>query len=92
MCARVMKRLTTVELGGESFTLAAGAVQEFEAKLIEHALEESGGSVVAAAGLLELTQQTFGSMLNTRHIQLAGKRKPPQAGRKSIFRAGKDGG
>lgn len=91
-CARVvMERLTTVELGGESFTLA-DAVHEFEAKLVERALEESGGSVVAAARLLGLTHQTFGSMLNTRHSRLAGRRKQPQTRRKSIIKAAKDGG
>lgn len=89
-CARVvMKRLTTVQFGDKNFTLP-GAVHGFEAKLIERALEEAGGSVVAAARILGLTHQTLGSILNTRHKQLAGKRKPPQRRLKSIIKEIKD--
>lgn len=85
-CARVvMKRLTTVQFGEKNFTLP-GAVHEFEAKLIERALEETGGSLVAAARLLGVTHQTLGSILNTRHRQLAGKRKPVQKRLKSIIK------
>jgi tetratricopeptide (TPR) repeat protein len=85
-CARVvMRRLTTVQFGDKNFTLP-GAVHEFEAKLIERALEEAGGSLVAAARLLGLTHQTLGSILNTRHKQLAAKRKPPQRRLKSIIK------
>ncbi|HEX8284062.1 MAG TPA: helix-turn-helix domain-containing protein [Pyrinomonadaceae bacterium] len=85
-CARVvMRRLTTVQFGDKNFTLP-GAVHEFEAKLIERALEEAGGSLVAAARLLGLTHQTLGSILNTRHQQLAVKRKPPQKRLKSIIK------
>jgi tetratricopeptide (TPR) repeat protein len=89
-CARVvMKRLTTVQFGDKNFTLP-GAVHEFEAKLIERALEGTGGSVVAAARLLGLTHQTFCSILRTRHSHLAAKRKPPQKRRKSLIKkAGK---
>lgn len=54
-CARiVMRRLTTVQFGDKNFTLP-GAVHEFEAKLVERALEETGGSVTKAARLLGLT-------------------------------------
>ena len=85
-CARVvMRRLTTVQFGDKNFTLP-GAVHGFEAKLIERALEEAGGSVVGAARILGLTHQTLGSILNTRHRQLAGKRKPPQRRLKSIIK------
>jgi tetratricopeptide (TPR) repeat protein len=85
-CARlVMRRLTTAQFGDADFTLP-GAVHEFEARLIELALEESGGSLVPAAQLLGLSHQTLGSMLNTRHRQLAGKRKPPQKRRRSIIK------
>ncbi len=85
-CARVvMRRLTTVQFGDKNFTLP-GAVHEFEANLIERALEESGGSLVAAARLLGLTHQTLGSILRTRHKQLAAKRKPPQKRLKSIIK------
>ena len=77
-CSRiVMKRLTTVQFADRNFTLH-GAVLEFEAKLIERALDESGGSLTKAARLLGLTHQTLGSILNSRHKQLSGKPKPPQ--------------
>jgi tetratricopeptide (TPR) repeat protein len=89
-CARtVMKRLTVVQFGDKNFTLP-GAVHEFEAKLIERALEETGGSLVAAARLLGLTHQTLGSILNIRHKQLSGKRKPPQKRLKSIIKEPKE--
>jgi tetratricopeptide (TPR) repeat protein len=85
-CARiVMKRLTTVQFGDKNFTFH-GAVHEFEAKHITRALEESGGNLVAAARLLGLTHQTLGSILNSRHKQLSGKRKPPQKRLKSIIK------
>ena len=85
-CARVvMKRLTTVQFGDRNFTLP-GAVHEFEARLIERALEESGGNLVATARLLGITHQTLGSILNTRHRQLSSKRKPPQKRLKSIIK------
>jgi tetratricopeptide (TPR) repeat protein len=85
-CSRVvMKRLTTVQFADRNFTLH-GAVHEFEAKLIERALEEAGGSLTSAAKLLGLTHQTLGSILNSRHKQLSGKRKPPQKRLKSIMK------
>ncbi|HEX8499776.1 MAG TPA: tetratricopeptide repeat protein [Pyrinomonadaceae bacterium] len=85
-CARVvMKRLTAAQFGDKNFTLP-GVVHEFEAKLIRRALDETGGSVVAAARLLGLTHQTFCSILNTRHRQLGDKRKPPQKRQKSIIK------
>ena len=74
-----------MQFGEKNFTLP-GAVHEFEAKLIERAVEEEGGSIVAAARLLGLTHQTLGSILKTRHKQLSGKRKPPQKRLKSIIR------
>jgi tetratricopeptide (TPR) repeat protein len=85
-CARVvMKRLTTVQFGDKNFTLP-GAVHEFEAQLVERALEETGGSVTRAARLLGLTHQTLNSILNKRHKQLVGKRKPIQKRLKSIMK------
>jgi tetratricopeptide (TPR) repeat protein len=85
-CARiVMKRLATVQFGDKNFTLP-GAVHEFEAKLIERALEEAGGSPTKAARLLGITHQTLGSILNTRHKKLSAKRKPPQKRLKSIIK------
>lgn len=89
-CARiVMKRLTTVQFGDRNFTLH-GVVHEFEAKLIERALEESGGSLTKAVKLLGLTHQTLGSILNSRHKQLFAKRKPVQKRLKSIIKKPKD--
>jgi tetratricopeptide (TPR) repeat protein len=85
-CARVvMKRLTTVQFGDKNFTLP-GAVHQFEAKLIELALEETGGSITKAARLLGLTHQTLGSILSTRHKNLSPKRKPPRKRLKSIIK------
>ena len=85
-CARVvMKRLTTVRFGDKNFTLP-GAVHEFEAKLIERALEETGGSLTKAARLLGLSHQTLGSILSIRHKKLADKRKPPRKRLKSIIK------
>ena len=73
----------------KNFTLP-GAVHGFEAKLIERALEESGGSVTKAARLLGLTHQTFNSILNKRHKQLSGKRKPARRRLKSIIKEPKE--
>lgn len=81
----VINRLTNAQFGEKDFTLP-GAVHEFEARLIERALAESGGSLVAASRRLGLTHQTLGSILNTRHKQLAGKRKPPQKRLRSIIK------
>jgi tetratricopeptide (TPR) repeat protein len=85
-CACIaMKRLTTVQFGDKNFTLP-GAVHEFEAKLIERALDEVGGSITKASRLLGITHQTLDSILNKRHRPLAGKRKPPQKRLKSIIK------
>jgi len=85
-CARVvMNRLAVVQFGDKNFTLP-GAVHEFEAKLIDRALRESGGSVTRAARLLGLTHQTLNSILHTRHKQLSAKRKPVHKRLKSIIK------
>ncbi len=85
-CARVvMRRLAGPEVGDEDFNMYE-AVHEFEAGLIEQALEESGGSVTKAARLLGLTHQTLGTILNTRHKGLAGKRTPVRKRLRSIFK------
>jgi tetratricopeptide (TPR) repeat protein len=81
----VMKRLSVVQLGDKNFTLP-GAVHGYEAKLIERALEETGGSITKAARLLGLTHQTLGSILNTRHKKLSAKRTPVQKRLKSIIK------
>ena len=85
-CARVvMRRLAGVQLRDKNFSLYS-AVQEFEAKIIEQALEETGGSVTHAAKLLGLKHQTLGSILNQRHKRLLDKRRPPVPRRKSIVK------
>jgi tetratricopeptide (TPR) repeat protein len=85
-CARiVMRRLADVSLRDKNFSLY-GAVNEFEAKLIEQALEETGGSVTKAAKLLGLKHQTFIAMLQTRHKGLQRKRKPPEKRLRSIIK------
>jgi DNA-binding protein Fis len=85
-CARVvMRRLAGPEVGCEGFNMYE-VVQDFEARLIEQALEEAGGSVTKAARLLGLTHQTLGTILNTRHKSLAAKRTPVRRRLRSIFR------
>ena len=85
-CARlVMRRLAGPELGHEGFNMYE-VVHDFEARLIEQALEEAGGSVTKAARLLGLTHQTLGTILNTRHKSLAGKRTPVRRRLRSIFK------
>lgn len=85
-CARVvMSRLAGPELGREGFNMYE-AVHDFEARLIEQALEQAGGSVTKAARLLGLTHQTLGTILNTRHKSLADKRTPVRRRLRSIFR------
>ena len=85
-CARVvMSRLAEPEIGREGFNMYE-AVHDFEARLIEQALEEARGSVTKAARLLGLTHQTLGTILNTRHKSLAGKRTPVRRRLRSIFR------
>jgi tetratricopeptide (TPR) repeat protein len=85
-CARVvMRRLAGVRLHDEDFTLH-GAVHEFEARIIEQALEESGGSVTGAAKLLGVSHQTFTTMLKARHKGLQDKRTPPKKRFKRIIK------
>jgi tetratricopeptide (TPR) repeat protein len=85
-CARVvMKRLAGAQLGDKDFTLP-DAVLQFEGKLVERALDETGGSLTKAARLLGISHQTLDSILNKRHRSLAGKRKPQQKRLKSIIK------
>jgi DNA-binding protein Fis len=85
-CARiVIKRLSGMRLHDKNFSLY-GAVHELEVKLIEQALEETGGSVTKAAKLLGLKHQTFIAMLQTRHKPLQRKRKPAEKRLKSIMK------
>jgi tetratricopeptide (TPR) repeat protein len=74
VCARItMRRLAGVQPHDKTYSFFS-AVHEFEAKIIEQALDEAGGSVTRAAKLLGLTHQTLGTILSQRHKQLAGKR------------------
>lgn len=85
-CARVvMQRLAGPEIGQEGFNMYE-VVNDFEARLIEQALEKACGSVTKAARLLGLTHQTLGTILNTRHKNLADKRTPVRRRLRSIFR------
>ena len=85
-CARVvMCMLTGQEVLREGFNMYE-AVHDFEARLIEQALEEAGGSVTKAARLLGLTHQTLGTILNTRHKDLAAKRTPVRRRLRSVFK------
>jgi tetratricopeptide (TPR) repeat protein len=88
-CARVvMRRLAGVQIHDKNFSFY-GAVHELEARLIEQALEEAGGSVVRAAKLLGLKHQTFASMLQARHQRLLGKRTPRAKRLRSIIKGAK---
>lgn len=85
-CARVvMRRLSEPHVWGEGFNMY-DAVHDFEARLIERALEEAHGSVTKAARMLGLTHQTLGTILNTRHKSLACKRTPVRRRLRSIFK------
>jgi tetratricopeptide (TPR) repeat protein len=85
-CAHiVMRRLAGIRPGDGNFTFFS-AVQEFEEKLIEWALEEAQGSVVRAARLLGLKHQTFSSMLNQRHKKFLDKRTPKVKRLRSIIK------
>ena len=85
-CARVvMRRLAGPQVVREGFSMY-DVVHDFEARLIEQALEEAGGSVTKAARLLGLTHQTLGTILNTRHKSLACKRTPVRRRLRSIFK------
>jgi len=89
-CARiVIRRLAGGRLHDEGFTFH-GAVHEFEAKFIEQALEEAGGSVTKAARLLGISYQSLITLLDTRHGRLYKKRTPPKRRKRSILRTDGD--
>ena len=83
-CARIVaRRLYGPELD-EYFTLPE-AVVEYEARFVERALVEEGGSITRAAQRLSVSHQTLSAMLKTRHKKLRSKRKATMR-RKSIIR------
>ncbi|MDT5294303.1 MAG: MalT-like region [Acidobacteriota bacterium] len=85
-CARiVVKRMSGLELQDRNFSFYS-AVREYEARLIEQALAEAGGSVTRAAKLLGLTHQHLGYLLDNRHKQMADKRTPVKKRLRSIIK------
>jgi transcriptional regulator with GAF, ATPase, and Fis domain len=85
-CARiVMRRIIVGELHDKNFSLYS-TVHDLEARLIEQALEEAGGSITKAARLLGVRHQTLGSMLRTRHKRLLKKRTPTEKRLRSIIK------
>ena len=86
-CARsVIRKVYGPELD-EYFTLPE-TVLEYEARFIEQALMEEGGSITRAALRLSVSHQSLSFMLQTRHKNLRSKRKP-EIKRKSIIRKSK---
>jgi transcriptional regulator with PAS, ATPase and Fis domain len=58
----------------------------FEARLIARALERHNGNVTPAARELGLSHQGLSDILDGRHRELAGARRPKRNRRKSIMR------
>lgn len=82
----VIRKLYGSELD-EYFTLPE-VVLEYEARFVELALMEEGGSITRAAARLGISHQTLSFMLKSRHKKLQSKRTP-EIKRKSIIRKGK---
>jgi tetratricopeptide (TPR) repeat protein len=89
-CAlKVMRRLGETPIHEKNFSLY-GAIHEYEARLIEQALEDAGGSITKAARLLGLTHQTLTAKLEGKHRRLLAKRTPPKKRLKSIIKEPKE--
>ncbi len=89
-CARiVMRRLSGMRVHDRNFSLY-GAVREFEAKFIEQALEDEGGSISHAAKLLGVSHQALSKMLRNRHKSLLSKRTPAQRRLRSVIKKPKN--
>lgn len=86
-CARIVTRKLFGPELDEYFTLPE-VVLEYEARFIEQALVEEGGSITRAAQRLSVSHQNLSFMLKTRHKKLQSKRKAG-ARRKSIIPKGK---
>jgi tetratricopeptide (TPR) repeat protein len=84
-CAcRVLSMIHTARPDWTTFSLNE-TLRRHEARFIEMALEDSGGSITKAAGLLGLTgHQTLSFILNQRHQQLLHARTPIKRRRRSI--------
>lgn len=86
MCAKiVMQRLMGSQLSDSDFVLKK-AVQRYEARFIEAALQRTGGKISQAALILGLSHQTLSNILKYRQNNLKDKRLPPTPRRKSILR------
>lgn len=76
----------TPEEGWEGFSLK-GEVMRYEAELISRALRDANGVVSRAAKLLGFKHhQTFVALLNNRHRELLGERRPVIPRRRSYIR------
>lgn len=85
-CARIaLRRLSWLRPHDKNFTFF-GAVQEFEAAMIEQALEAARGSVTEAAKLLGMRHQSLIAMMNLRHKKLLKKRRPAEKRKRSIIK------
>ncbi|HVF56330.1 MAG TPA: tetratricopeptide repeat protein [Pyrinomonadaceae bacterium] len=81
----VIRGLSGARTNDKDFNLY-GVVFDFEAKFIEQALEEAGGSVTRAAKILGVRHQSLAYLLKTRHKKLLKKRKPIVKRGRSIFK------
>lgn len=84
-CARrVLSIIHTARPDWTTFSLNE-TIRRHEARFIQMALEDGGGSVTKAAGLLGLPgHQTLSFMLNTRHQQLLKARTPVKPRRRRL--------
>jgi tetratricopeptide (TPR) repeat protein len=84
-CAwRVLSVIYTTRPDWTSFSLNE-TLRRHEARFIQMALQDAGGSVTKAAGLLGLPgHQTLSFMLNTRHRQLLKARTPVKPRRRRL--------
>ena len=83
--ARALMRRYAGLATGAGFSLAE-AVKGYEAKYIERALAESGGSVPRAARQLGIDRQRLTYLLETRHRNLLPARTPVRKRRRSIIK------
>lgn len=87
-CAgRIISRIYTTHPDWTTFSLSE-TLRRHEGRFIQMALEDCGGSVTKAAGLLKLHgHQTLNFILNSRHQQLLKARTPIRPRRRSTLRA-----
>jgi len=83
---RVLSRVRTVRPDWSTFSLSE-TLERYEARFIQMALEDSGGSVTKAATLLGLPgHQSLTFILNRRHPQLLEARTPVKPRRRSTIK------